>query len=171
MPGNTTPRLRAEEMNDLFALHASLDQFDRARRDMDQRLKLVSYGKRDMAMIRAVLDTLIDRIMETIPPEKRESLKRNMRRMCYQIYLAHPAVRNPEEIIISGPDMEVLTRYAHGYACMGCDKDCNKCELGATLDHVMIQCRRHDESWSLINCREELTDRNAIKVEGGNDSV
>lgn len=168
---NTLLRLRREETNDLFALYASLDQFDRAQADMGKRLSLIPNGKRDMAMLRAVLDKLIDRIMDTIPPEKRENLKRNLRRMCYQIYLAHPAVANPEEIIITGKDMEVLTRYVHGYACMGCDKDCNKCELGMTLDRVMIQCRRHNESWSLIDCEAELTDTNAIKVEGGNDNV
>ena len=167
MSTENTLRLRAEEMDDLFALHASLDQFARARADMEKRLKLIPNGKRDMAMIMAVLDKLIDKIMKTIPPEKHSTLKRNMRRMCYQIYLAHPAVRHPEEIILSGPDLEVLTRYSHGYACLGCDKDCNKCELGKALDHVMIQCRRHNESWSLIDCKQQLTDMNAISVEGG----
>ena len=167
MSDNTTLRLRAEEVDDLFALHACLDQFDRARADMEKRPNLIPNGKRDMAMITAVLDKLIDKIMDTIPPEKRDSLKRNMRRMCYQIYLAHPAVRHPEEIILTGPDLEVLTRYSHSYACLGCDKDCNKCELGKALDHAMIQCRRHNESWSLIDCKQQLTDTNAISIEGG----
>ena len=171
MSDGNTMRLRSEETNDLFALCASLDQFDRAQTDMQKRLSAIPYGKRDMAMLQSVLSKLIDRIIDTIPTDKRDSLMRNMRRMCYRIYLSRPAAIPPEEVILSGTDMEVLTRYAHGYACLGCDNDCNKCELGKALDHVMIQCRGHNESWSLIDCKNELSDTNAVSVEGGRYDV
>ena len=159
-----TMRLRATETDSLFALYASLQEIDRAKADLERRIKLTQNGWRDVSMIRSVLSKLIDKILETIPREKLVSLKRNMRSMRYRIYLARPVTMPPEQIIIDGEDMATLVKYAHDYSCIACDKDCNKCELGKALDHAMIQCRGRNESWSWIDCTKDYEDKDAIKI-------
>ena len=160
-----TMRLRASETDSLFALYASLQEIDHAKGDMEKRIRSVPGGWRDISLIRAVLSKLIDRILETIPLEKLLALQRNMKCMSYRIYLAKPVTLPKEEVIVKGEDLATLARYAHDYSCTACDKDCNKCELGAALDHTMIQSRGHNESWSWIDCDRDYEDKDVIRLD------
>ena len=67
-------RLRSDEANDLFALFAALQEFEKAKDHMRQRLKAIPGGMRDMSMLYTVLSKLVGKIVQTIPPEKRLSL-------------------------------------------------------------------------------------------------
>ena len=110
-------------------------------------------------------EEVIDRILETIPLEKLLALQRNMKCMSYRIYLAKPVTLPKEDVIVKGEDLATLARYAHDYSCTACDKDCNKCELGAALDHTMIQSRGHNESWSWIDCDRDYEDKDVIRLD------
>lgn len=161
----TVMRLRSDETNDLFALYASLHEIDRAKSSLEKRLRSIPGAWRDISLLRSVLSKLVDRILETVPPEKLVSISRNMRCMTYRVYLSRPVTIPHDEVLVDGEDLEVLTRYAHGYTCVGCDKDCNKCELGKALDHVMIQCRGYHESWSWIDCDRDYDDKDVMRVD------
>ena len=104
-------------------------------------------------------------IPEKIPLEKLLALQRNMKCMSYRIYLAKPVTLPKEDVIVKGEDLATLARYAHDYSCTACDKDCNKCELGAALDHTMIQSRGHNESWSWIDCDRDYEDKDVIRLD------
>lgn len=158
-------RLRADETNVLFALYASLQEIDNAKRDMEKRLRTIPGAWRDISLLRSVLSKLLDRIFETIPTEKLLSLHKNMKHMSYRIYFARPVTSDPDDVIVSGEDMEVLTRYAHDYGCTACDRDCNKCDLGKALDHTMIQTRGYNESWSWIDCERDYDDKDVMPLD------
>lgn len=160
----TVQRLRADETNDLFALYASLHEIDRAKQDMEKRLRSIPGGWRDVSLVRSVLSKLIDRILETVPTDKLLSLSRNMKCMSYRVYFARPVTLPHDQVIVDGDDLATLTRYAHEYSCTACDNDCNKCELGKALDHIMIQSRGHNESWSWIDCDRDYEDKDAMPI-------
>lgn len=161
-----TMRLRASETNALFTLYASLQEIDHAKDEMEKRLRAIPYGWRDISLIRSVLSKLIDQILETVPIEKLVSLSRNMRCMSYRVYFAPPVTAPPpDEVIVKAEDLAALAKYAHECTCIACDKNCNKCELGAALDHTLIQSRRRNESWSWIDCDQDYEDKDAIRLD------
>ena len=161
----TITRLRADETDSVFALSACLQEIDKAKQSMEKRLKTIPGGWRDIALVRSVLSKLIDRILETVPSDKLVSLSKNMRYMSYRVFFARPVILPRDEVVVVGEDLEVLTRYAHEYSCLACDNDCNKCELGKALDHTMIQCRKHNESWSWIDCTKDYSERDAMPLD------
>ena len=161
----TLLRLRAAETTVLFAFYASLHEIDRAKKEMEKRIRLIPNGWRDINLIQSVLTRLVDQIRKTIPPDKLSSLDRNGKRMTYRVHFTPPVTLPPDELIIKGDDLDTLVRYAHDYSCTACDKDCNKCTLGKALDHTMIQCRGRNESWSWIDCGQDYEEKNAIQME------
>lgn len=164
-------RLYAAETDSVFALIASQMELEKAKRVMERRLRTIPGAWRDISLLCAVLSKLIDKILETVPIDKLQQLQRNMKYMSYRVYMAKPVTIPKDEVVVSGEDMEVLTRYAHEYSCIACDKDCNKCELGKALDHTMIQSRKRNESWSWINGTEDYTDSDAMQVDFKEDSL
>ncbi len=155
-------RLRADETSSLLALYASLQEIDTAKENMEKRLRTIPGGWRDISLVRTVLSKLIDRLLGTVPIEKLQSISRNMRCMTYRIHFVRPVTLPPDEAIVNGDDLETLIRCAHNFYCVACDKDCNKCNLGKALDHTMIQCRKHNESWSWIDCETDYDDEDVI---------
>jgi hypothetical protein len=146
----------------VFSLFAALSEFKEARSILASRLKDIPGGTRDMAMLHAVLGKLIDKIILTIPVEKRVSMAHNMQLMFYQVYQTKP-VSTPTKgsVVVDKNDFKTLLDIAHYWSCGACDKDCNKCDLGKALDHSMYQCRGKRESWSNIDLAEEWTDEKA----------
>ena len=163
-----TARLRAEESDSLCGIYAAFSELERAKGTLDKRLDLVPNGKRDLGLAKATLLRLMERIMKTVPPDKLMSLRRNMKYMRYRVYPVPPAAMPEDETIMSASDLAVLTRYAHKYACVACDRDCNQCELGKALDHTLVQCRGPKESWTWIDPTKDYTDNDAM-MKGEND--
>ncbi len=113
-------------------------------------------------MVRTMLANLVQQIIRTIPAEKRLSLSRNMRNMYYKVYFVRPVNgTGPEEVIVDEKDLYLLTDKAHAWNCALCEQDCNRCDLGRALDHVMTQCRGKKERWADIDIHDEWTDRKA----------
>ncbi len=155
-------RLHSDEVNSLFAMFAALQEFNAAKETMQRRLRSIPGGTRDIAMLHSVLGKLIDKVIETIPVEKRVSLARNMKHMSYKVYLVTPInSTGKNEIIVDEEVLRTLIDVSHYWQCGACDNDCNKCALGKALDKAMIQCRGRNESWSEIDMHEEYTDEKA----------
>ena len=147
----TIQRLRGTELESLYSLLASLKEIRNAREAMESRLRSIPNGLRDISMLWAVLSKLIDKLIETIPADKRLSLTRNARHMVYRVYAVKPVSLPHDMAFIATNDLSALAKAAHDYACTACDNDCNKCDLGKALDHIMVQCRARNESWSWIS--------------------
>ena len=85
-----------------------------------------------------------------------------MRNMIYKVYFARPVNGSgPDEVIVGENDLYTLIEKAHSWNCMLCENDCNKCDLGQALDHVMIQSRGRKERWADIDMHSEWTDEKA----------
>lgn len=145
-------RLRSEETDYIYSLYAALQEIDNAKRDMERRFRAIPGGWRDISMLSAVLTRLMEKVIATIPPEKRMALHRNARHMTYRVYLVPPVTGlPPDEVVVKGDDLNALLKTAHSWNCFACDKNCNQCDLGKAFDHVMIQCRKRNESWAQID--------------------
>ena len=147
----TVQRLRGAELESLFALLAGMKEIQAAKESMENRFRSIPGGYRDISMIYAVLSKLIDKLLETVPDDKRQSLRRNAKYMVYRVYPAKPVSLPGDEAVVYAKDLSVLAKTAHDYACTACDNDCNKCEIGQALDRIMVQCRARKESWSDID--------------------
>ena len=164
----TTMRLLTEESDSLCGIYAAFSELERAKATLDRRLSLIPNGKRDLGLARSTLLRLMEKILATVPVEKLTSLKRNMRYMHYRVYPVKPVSVPENETVVHSSDLSVLAQYAHQYACVGCDKDCNHCELGKALDNTLVQCRGFNESWTWIDPTKDYTDFD-VMPKGEND--
>lgn len=156
-PVPPTIHARKAEIEEIFAFFAVLQEIGKAKTDMRTRLKAVTNGWRDIRMIETVLTNLIDRLLVTLPGEKLLSIKRVLPHMSYRIYFNRSVVSHDDDdaTVISMDDLDELVKAAHGYRCVCCDENCNRCALGKALDHVLVRHRGRDESWSYLSIGSE----------------
>ena len=163
-----TARLQIEETDSLCGIYAAFSELERAKKTLDKRLSMIPNGKRDLGLVRTTLYRLVERILATVPAEKLKSLRRNMAYMHYRVYPVKPVSPPEDETVVFASDLAVLTQYAHKYACIACDRDCNRCDLGKALDHTLVQCRGPNESWTWIDPTKAYTD-NDVMPKGENE--
>ena len=163
-----TARLQIEETDSLCGIYAAFSELERAKKTLDKRLSMIPNGKRDLGLARSTILRLMEQILATVPADKLLSLRRNMRQMRYRVYPVPPVSTPEDETIMSASDLAILTQYAHKYACIACDKDCNQCELGKALDRTLVQCRGPNESWTWIDPTKDYTD-NDVMLKGENE--
>lgn len=147
-------RVRECKLNDLFKLYASWDAVEKVQEDsfLVNRLKSIPNGWRDLRMLRAMLEKLINAIMWTIPHEKVKGVARTANRMRYSVTQGKAVTRpnDNQEQIVSARELDALVDAAHENKCRLCDNDCNRCELGKALDNLVAE-DRNGRSWSMID--------------------
>lgn len=147
-------RVRECELHDLFKLYAAWDAVEKVQEDsfFVKRVKSIQNGWRDLRMLRAILEKLVNAIMWTIPAEKVEGVARTATRMRYSITQGKAVTRPNEnkEQIVSARELDALIKAAHENKCRLCDEDCNRCELGKALDNL-VAIDRNGGSWSMID--------------------
>ena len=118
----------------LFAFDSclKLDCLDK----LEKRLKSMPNGWRDARMIQTVLGRLIDNLSETIPPEQRISILKNL--MNQEIRIGTSAVASvPDFTLVPLKSAYILSQAAMDNQCLFCAKsvmDARKCELRKALD-------------------------------------
>lgn len=127
---------------------------------MEKRIRAIPHGLRDIRMIRSVSEKLCQSLLDTLPPEKCESVLENGKRMIYDIHFNQFASDSPTHgfALVNGNDLETLIHAVHDYHCFGCGKKCGSCDIGKAFDHIMVQCRKSNESWEFIDLRTDLMD-------------
>lgn len=154
LKGVPEQRVRECELQDLFRLYAAWDALEKVQEDsfFVNRTKSIPNGWRDLRMIRAMLEKLVNAIMWTIPQEKVEGVARTATRMRYSITQGKAVTRPNEnkEQIVSARELDALIKAAHENKCRLCDENCNRCELGKALDNL-VAIDRDGGSWSMID--------------------
>lgn len=157
-----TLRLKAEECDCICAVFASLTELEKAETVLSKRLQYVENGKQDLSTLMDSLQSLVKRILATVPADKLVSLRKNMKYMHYRVYPVKPVSLPEDETVVLATDISTITRYAHQYACIACNDDCNTCDLGRALDRTLIQCRSPNERWTWIDPSKDYTDQDAM---------
>ena len=154
LKGVPEQRVRECELHDLFKLYASWDAVEKVQEDsfFVKRVKSIPNGWRDLRMLRAILEKLVNAIMWTIPAEKVEGVARTVTRMRYSVTQGKAVTRPNEnkEQIVSARELDALIKAAHENKCRLCDENCNRCELGKALDNL-VAIDRNGGSWSMID--------------------
>ena len=156
-------RLHSEEVTGLYSLFAISQELINVRKRLEKRLRRIPNAWRDIAMLQTVTDKVLMRVLETMPTEKLAALRRNMKHMAYRIYLTKPLQIPEDECLINAHNLTTLLKSAHEYRCVACDNNCNTCDLGKTMDQIMVQTRKRGESWSWIDIDREYDDKDVIR--------
>lgn len=146
-----TFRLNQDQQRVIFGLFAGLQQFCAADTLMPQRISAIPHGKRDLHLIMTVGRKLIDNIVNTVPEEKRDAVKRQGKHARFDILIT-PRMNLVEknEIVTAAADLNAVMYYAHEQCRMCIDGSCRKCPLGRALDHL-VTYDREDKSWSNVD--------------------
>ena len=145
-------RTNGKDINRIFGLFACLQELEYASSEMEKRFKVIPNGWRDVRMLIAVLDKLLDNVLTTVPPEKLPSIQRMVPQMQFKLVCGVQASRTDRhETIISDHEAEVLAKCAHE-KCLFCpnERNCSKCPLGKVLDSVLSHDRDGD-SWAWVD--------------------
>lgn len=123
----------------------------------EARVRLIPGGWRDLKLIRAKLQRLVDMLPCTIPREKQIAFVRTAQRTKFCI-MQGPLAAKPkpnEEEVVTMRQLDALVMAAYEGKCLMCvDGQCGRCELGKTLDAIVVTDRA-DGSWSQIDIRRE----------------
>jgi hypothetical protein len=147
-----TIRLRQSEMDRVFSLFAAAQEIVAAKSDLQQRIKAVPNGYRNIRLVEVTLSRLLEEIVKTIPVEKLVSIQRLIPRISYKVYFNGSIGKmQDDETIISIKDLDALCKAAHEH-CVFCDKNCGQCELGIgkVFDRVLKINREKGESWAFF---------------------
>lgn len=144
------------ELNDFFCICAGLDAMEAYAENHSARLKAIPGGWRDMRMMMAVMDKLVRRIRQTIPPEKRAGVDLTSRHIQYKLKLGKSAAQEQDAMLMSLQTLDALVLSAHEYRCRICGKNtCAGCPLCRALDNVLA-FDRNGGSWATIDIGEVM---------------
>ena len=144
-------RANREHINALFGLFAAVQEMEKAENAMENRIRAIPNGWRDIKMIEKRLDNLISDLCETYPLEKLISIRRMLPHMKYQVQcvVAASSLKEDENLIASD-DLDTISIYAHEQCKLCIDQDCSKCKLGRTFDRIFMH-DRDGGSWAHVD--------------------
>lgn len=159
-PRNPLPviRLRQSELDDIFALFATLQELEAAKNDMRERFRAIPNGYRDVRLVEVTLNRLLVDLVATIPQEKLRSIRKMLPNMKYKVYFNGTVSQMCDNATaIDSNDLDVLCRLAHDNCCLLCDDDCSKCKCGLSrvFNHVLKMDRQPGDSWSFMDFTKE----------------
>lgn len=153
-----TPVIRAnkEEIGIVFGMLAACQEFDKAEKMMYKRVKAIPNGWRDLRMVKAVINRLVDDLLATFPYEKLVSMQKMLPHMRYKVMFGAQASQiGKDECIINTDRLNVLAMAAHDKCKICFDGQCNRCALGKVFDS--IYCKdREDGRWSEMDMSGEV---------------
>ena len=146
-----TFRVTEDQYKNIYGIFAGLEEFRAAEERMAQRIKVIPHGKRDLHLILSVGDKLMQHIIATVPEEKREAVKRQVKHTRYDI-LIRPRMNLVEksELVVAADDLHAVLYFAHEQCKMCFEDNCRKCKLGKALDHLMGY-DREGKSWAGVD--------------------
>ena len=143
-------RCNRDDINRLFGLFAAQAEFEKCANQMEHRFRAVPGGWRDLKMLISVLDSLVDRVLMTVPVDKLAGIRRMIPGMLYKTYYARPASVEKDQTLILNEQLDILCDYAHEQ-CKLCDrKSCGGCKLGKVFDSILTY-DRDGRTWATID--------------------
>ena len=148
-------RIREPELQSLFLLYAMWDGIEKLveKGTLDNRLRSIPGGLRDLRMLRAKFEHLINDLMWTVPDEKVQGVARTIRRMRYNVSQGPIASRTEykDEQLVSAQELVALVDAAHEYKCKLCfEGNCKQCALGKAF-HNLVAYDLGDGRWSDVD--------------------
>lgn len=151
-------RANKDHIEAIFGLFAAVSEFEKAYTIMPARFAAIPHGKRNIKMMMAVLDDLVQDLCCTLPTEKLVSIKRMLPHMRYKVHFGATVSQiGKDECIIQSPDLDILARNAHEQCKLCIDQNCRKCKLGKVFDRVYTHDRGDDGSWAYVSFEEEMS--------------
>lgn len=142
-------RTRQEEIDYIISLMAASQELNRGTEVIEKRLKSIENGYADFQLIQTKLNDLIDKLFDTLPTAKLQSIQGMMKYMSYQVhYNALRHVENSKGLTaVQNDQLKALTVAAHEQCKICFNHNCRACEIGKVLDKVLSYDRRENESW------------------------
>ena len=145
-------RIRQEEIDCIVFLLCCTTRFKHIKTAMEKRLRMIPNGWRDMCLITATLDKLVDKVLDTVTTEKLYTLKALIPDTRVHITYTRQIGKHKDEITgIHEKDLDLLTAVAHDGVCKLCDGNCDRCDLGKVFDKFLYTGRRKGESYSFMD--------------------
>lgn len=145
-------KTRQEETDSIVFMKCAVKRFEEAQEVMGKRLHMVKNGWRDIRMVTSVLNSLFERIIDTIPPEKVDTLSMMMPDTRVRITYTRQIGKSQDDVIgIRQKDLDLLTAVAHDGVCKLCDGNCDRCDLGKVFDRFLFTERDKGESYTFMD--------------------
>ena len=147
--GKPIPVIRSNrhDINRMMGIFAAINDFELCEKEMENRIRAIPNGWRDMRLIDRKLTDIINGLVQTFPQEKMISLRRMIPGMAYKAYYAKPAAVDKDETIMEQSQVDVLCDYAHEQCKMCIDMKCSACPLGKVFDSILSD-DRDGRSWA-----------------------
>ena len=155
---------RQEEIDSIVFMMCAVKRFREAQQVMEKRLHMVKNGWRDIRMLTSVLDKLVDRLTDTLPPEKNDTL--GMLLPDTRVHITYTRQIGMGKDHISGiatKDLDMLADAAHDAVCKLCDGNCDRCDLGKVFDRFLNTEREKGESYTFMAVNKGHADVKGIK--------
>lgn len=134
-------RSNRHDINRMMGIFAAINEFELCEKEMENRIRAIPNGWRDMRLIDRKLTDIINGLVQTFPQEKMISLRRMIPGMAYKAYYAKPAAVEKDETIMEQSQVDVLCDYAHEQCKMCIDMKCSACPLGKVFDSILSDDR------------------------------
>lgn len=135
-------RLTATERESLIRLNVAAAILGNIPAELSERMELIPYAKRDMAMMAKKADALLGRVKATIPEDQERIYDNSLRMASYTIGVRGPGGSGDREkdygMWISYGALNAMLDACHDH-CLMCSLDkyaCKKCALRKALDTV-----------------------------------
>lgn len=117
----------------LCCLMGAVNMLKKNKETLEDRLRLVKGGWRDIQLVTSVCDKLFEKILDTVPIKKLLSIQREMRYMVCETKLGSASrPQDEDDIFITNTALKKMVNRAICMDCTFCEKtkqECKKCEL------------------------------------------
>lgn len=156
MSNNNIPlprtRLRQEETDGIVFMLCSVTRLRAIQKAMEDRLRSIPNGWRDIRMVETVMDKLVGKLLETVPTDKLITMRRLLPDTRVHIAYFRQVGKGKDEVTgIHEKDLNLLTLAAHDAICKLCDGNCDRCDLGKVFDRFLFTERDKGESYTFID--------------------
>lgn len=144
-------RANKDHINALFGMFAAINELEKAQNTMENRIRSVPNGWRDIKLVCVKLDHLVNDLCQTYPLEKLVSIRRMLPHMKYKVQCGVAASNlNEDENLIASDDLDTIAIFAHEQCKLCIEQNCSKCKLGKTFDRIFMY-DRDDGSWAHVD--------------------
>lgn len=123
----STMRLTASERESLMRLNVAYEILSREGQYLNQRMGLIRYGRRDLGLLKAVIQRLMAGVIDTIPEKQMQTYIHSLEMVSYTVGARMPGEQNTQNTRDYGMWLpyEVINALLEGLHdhCMMCPAD------------------------------------------------
>lgn len=162
------PKKRANrnEIDTFYLLAAALSAIMSGKDNLEQRMKMIPGGWRDLCMIRTKLESIVLCLLNTFEPDKQRHVGKQMQHLRIKTVFGPEAHKDPEMFMLPIEDLGLLVRVSTNECKLNMcpSSDCARCQLGKVLDRASFVSRGDRAWWEVF---EQATHRDVGMEECG----